>query len=96
MAVKFKQPHTVGALYNKDEIAKFDPEVEADLIKRKIAEAVEDKVKGKGRGKPAPPKPTLTVGTGEGDTFVVLDGDKVVKDGFADEAAAQAYIAEQA
>lgn len=92
MAVKFKQPHTVGALYNAGEVAAFDREVEADLIKREIAEAVE----AKGKGKSATPKPTLTVGAGEGETFVVLNGDKVVKDGFADEAAAKAYIADQA
>lgn len=39
MAVKFKQPHTFGALYVEGDIAKFDAKVEADLIKREIAEA---------------------------------------------------------
>jgi len=91
MAVKFVTSHTVGALYNKGEVAKFDPEVEADLIKRKIAEAVE--AKGKGRQKA--PKPALTIGKAEDGAFVVLDGAVEVKGGFADEAAAQAFIAEQ-
>lgn len=91
MAVKFTRSHTVGALYNKDEVAKFDPEVEADLIKRKIAEAVE--AKGKGRQKA--PKPTLTSKKVEDGSFVVLNGAVEVKGGFADEAAAQAFIDEQ-
>lgn len=38
MAVKFKMAHTVGTQYNEGEIAGFSREVEADLIKRDIAE----------------------------------------------------------
>lgn len=38
MAVKFLMPHTVGALYNTEEVAGFDKETEADLVERKIAE----------------------------------------------------------
>jgi hypothetical protein len=40
MAVKFKIAHTVGALYEAGEIAGFDAETEADLVKREIAEEV--------------------------------------------------------
>jgi len=38
MAVKFLMSHTVGTQYNKGEIAGFSREVEADLVKREIAE----------------------------------------------------------
>lgn len=43
MAVKFLMTHTVGAQYEKDEIAGFDEDVEAELVKRKIAEPVKAK-----------------------------------------------------
>jgi len=39
-AVKFLMSHTLGALYNKDEVAGFPDDVADDLIKRKIAEPV--------------------------------------------------------
>lgn len=38
MAVKFNHAHTLGSHYNKDDVAAFDAETEADLIKRKIAD----------------------------------------------------------
>ena len=38
MAVKFLHQHTIGSLYNEGEVAGFDRETEADLIKREIAE----------------------------------------------------------
>lgn len=50
MAVKFLMPHTLGSLYEEGEIAGFDPEVEGDLIERKIAEAFKP---GKAAEKPA-------------------------------------------
>ncbi|WP_156363997.1 hypothetical protein [Sphingomonas sp. Leaf198] len=37
MAVKFIHAHHVGAHYNKDDVAKFDTEIEKDLVDRKIA-----------------------------------------------------------
>lgn len=40
MAVKFNHSHSVGAHYNKDDVAAFDEEIEKDLIERKIATAV--------------------------------------------------------
>ena len=38
MTVKFNHAHTVGSHYNKDDVAGFDGDTEADLIKRKIAD----------------------------------------------------------
>jgi hypothetical protein len=38
MAVTFLVPHTVGTSYNPGEIAGFDPAVEADLVRRGIAD----------------------------------------------------------
>lgn len=38
MTVKFNHAHSVGAHYNKGDVAGFDSETEADLIKRKIAD----------------------------------------------------------
>ena len=38
MTVKFNHSHSVGAHYNKGDVATFEPEVEKDLIERKIAE----------------------------------------------------------
>jgi hypothetical protein len=43
MAVKFLESHTVGTAYREGETAGFSRDVEADLIKRKIAEAVKPK-----------------------------------------------------
>lgn len=43
MAVKFTIAHTIGSLYVEGDIAKFDPKVEADLIKREIAIRYEEK-----------------------------------------------------
>lgn len=43
MTVKFNHAHPVGSHYNKDDIAKFDDEVEKDLIERKIASKYEAK-----------------------------------------------------
>jgi len=40
MAVKFLKPCQQGTLYNKDEVASFDSDVEEALIKQKFAEAV--------------------------------------------------------
>ena len=39
MAVKFLKPCQQGSLYNTDEIAGFDKDVEARLIKQGFAEA---------------------------------------------------------
>lgn len=39
MAVKFLKPCQQGTLYNKDEVAGFDKETEARLIKQGFAEA---------------------------------------------------------
>jgi hypothetical protein len=39
-AIKFLMPYTVGALYGEGEVAGFDDAIAADLIERKIAEAV--------------------------------------------------------
>jgi hypothetical protein len=36
--VKFNHAHSVGAHYNKDDVAKFDAATEKDLIERKIAD----------------------------------------------------------
>ncbi|WP_161797719.1 hypothetical protein [Sphingomonas paucimobilis] len=52
MAIKFLETTQVGTIYNADEVAAFDPETEAELIKAKVAEAVEP-IKEKG-GKAAP------------------------------------------
>ena len=38
MTVKFNHAHSVGAHYNKDDVAKFDSDVEKDLVDRKIAD----------------------------------------------------------
>jgi hypothetical protein len=38
MAVKFLKPCQQGTLYNKDEIAGFDKETEARLVKQGFAE----------------------------------------------------------
>jgi hypothetical protein len=38
MAVKFLMAHTHGSLFVKGDVAKFDTEVEKDLVERKIAE----------------------------------------------------------
>ncbi|MGR6329216.1 hypothetical protein ACU5AX_09130 [Sphingomonas sp. XXL09] len=38
MAVKFLKPCQQGTLYNKDEVASFDKDVEARLIEQKFAE----------------------------------------------------------
>ena len=38
MAVKFNHSHSVGAHYNKGDVATFEAEVEKDLIDRKIAD----------------------------------------------------------
>lgn len=38
MAVKFNHAWSVGAHYNKDDVAKFEADVEKDLIDRKIAD----------------------------------------------------------
>jgi len=38
MAVKFLMAHTHGSLFVKGDVAKFEPEVEKDLVERKIAE----------------------------------------------------------
>lgn len=40
MAVKFLKPCQQGTLYNKDEVASFDADVEKRLIEQKFAEAV--------------------------------------------------------
>lgn len=40
MAVKFLKPCQQGTLYNVDEVAGFEPEVEKRLIEQKFAEAV--------------------------------------------------------
>jgi hypothetical protein len=40
MAVKFLKSHTLGALYVKDDVAKFEAPIEKDLVDRKIAEKV--------------------------------------------------------
>ncbi|TCP64272.1 hypothetical protein, partial [Sphingomonas sp. PP-CE-1G-424] len=37
MTVIFNHAHSVGAHYNKDDVAKFDTDVEKDLVDRKIA-----------------------------------------------------------
>jgi hypothetical protein len=38
MTVKFNHSHSVGAHYNKDDIATFETVVEKDLVERKIAD----------------------------------------------------------
>ena len=38
MTVKFNHAHTVGSHYNKDDVAKFEADVEKDLVDRKIAD----------------------------------------------------------
>ena len=38
MAVKFLMAHTLGSLFGKGDVAKFDTEVEKDLVDRKIAD----------------------------------------------------------
>lgn len=38
MTVKFNHSHSVGAHYNKGDVATFEPEVEKDLVERKIAD----------------------------------------------------------
>lgn len=40
MAVKFLTSHTLGALYVKNDVAKFEASIEKDLVERKIAEKV--------------------------------------------------------
>lgn len=40
MTVKFNHAHSVGAHYNKDDVAKFEADVEKDLVERKIADKV--------------------------------------------------------
>ncbi|WP_167345386.1 hypothetical protein [Sphingomonas yabuuchiae] len=41
MAVTFLETTQVGTIYNQDEVAAFDAETEAELIKAGVAEAVE-------------------------------------------------------
>lgn len=41
MAVKFLETTQVGTIYNQNEVAVFDKETEAELIKAEVAEAVE-------------------------------------------------------
>ncbi|WP_168770692.1 hypothetical protein [Sphingomonas olei] len=43
--VKFKISHTLGSLYVPGDIAGFEPEVEKDLVDRKIAEVHKAPVK---------------------------------------------------
>lgn len=89
VAVKFLTAHTVGTLYNKDDVAGFDGAIAGDLIDRGIAVAA----KGK--------KVSATTATdgftkkkvGEG--WSVFSGKKEVVKGLADENAADAWIAEQ-
>ncbi len=38
MAVKFNHAHHIGAHFNKDDVAKFDSEIEKELVERKIAD----------------------------------------------------------
>ncbi len=38
MTVKFNHAHSVGAHYNKNDVATFEADVEKDLIERKIAD----------------------------------------------------------
>jgi hypothetical protein len=38
MTVKFNHSHSVGAHYNKNDVATFESDVEKDLIERKIAD----------------------------------------------------------
>ncbi len=45
MAVKFLKPCQQGALYNEDEVAGFDAETEARLIKQGFAEKVKTPAK---------------------------------------------------
>ncbi len=52
MAVKFTQPCQLGTLYNEDEIAGFDKETEARLVKQGFAEVY----KPKASDKPADPQ----------------------------------------
>lgn len=41
MAIKFLETVQVGTIYNVDEVAAFDAETEAELIKANVAEAVD-------------------------------------------------------
>ena len=86
MAVRFLTAHTLGSLYNQGEVAGFDDDTEADLIKRGIAELA--------KGKPSPGVALTAKKVGEG-WSVFAGKDELVK-GLADKNAAQAWIAEQA
>lgn len=84
MAVKFITAHTVGSLYNKDEVAGFDAETEADLIKRGIAVDAKSKAQG-----------VALTAKKAGEGWSVFAGkDELVK-GLADKNAAQLWIKEQ-
>jgi hypothetical protein len=50
MAVKFLKPCQQGALYNEGEIAGFDKDVEARLVKQGFAESVKAPAKSEGQG----------------------------------------------
>lgn len=86
MAVKFLVAHTVGALYNSGDVAGFEKRIEADLIKRGIA--IDPKAKKAAPDKPVPKK--------VGETWSVFAGSDELVKGLADEAAAAAWISEQA
>lgn len=91
MAVKFLIAHTVGALFNAGEIAGFSKEVEKDLIDRKIAEAH----KGTAPKADVPPPPPFEPRQVASGTWTVFAGKKVIREGFADQNAAEEWILEQ-
>lgn len=84
--VKFLMPHTVGALYNTDEIAGFSDEIADDLIERKIAALH----KGKGATAPA-----ATLSADDLKDMSDVDLDKLIKAkkvDVADDAAREAKV----
>lgn len=84
MAVKFITAHTVGSLYNKDEVAGFDAETEADLIKRGIAVDAKSRAKG-----------VALTSKKVGEGWSVFAGKDELVRGLADKNAAQLWIKEQ-
>lgn len=85
-AVAFIVAHTVGTLYNPGDVAGFDDDVAADLIKRGIAAPA---------GKKGETAPTNLTAKKVGEGWSVFAGKKELVKGLADKNAAEAWIAEQ-
>ena len=85
-AVKFLTAHTIGTLYNPNDVAAFDHDTAADLIKRGIAAPA---------GKKGETAPTNLTAKKVGEGWSVFAGKKELVKGLADKNAAEAWIAEQ-